>query len=145
MPADRLLTKDSQKVSLERHKRGHLLLPVPRHVVGRHQPAQAVTENARRGFVGHFEICYDGPPSAPKVMQGPSGNARCLVEFVLWPGERRHGLVPVDCEDPIGANKSRQRLEQSCGQRGQGHHMYSPDLVPGGRDHEQVIVAVEAG
>jgi hypothetical protein len=46
VPADRLLANDPQKVGLQRDEGSHLLLPVPRDVVGSHQPAEAVTEDS---------------------------------------------------------------------------------------------------
>ena len=52
----KLLANDPEQVALQRHERGHLLLPVSRDVVGFHQPAGAVTEDTLRGFVCHLEI-----------------------------------------------------------------------------------------
>jgi hypothetical protein len=57
-PADRLFSNDPQNLDFQRHERGHLLLPVPRYVVGSHQPAEAVAKSALGGFVGHLEISY---------------------------------------------------------------------------------------
>jgi hypothetical protein len=47
-------------------------------------------------------------------------------------------------EDPVAASKARQRAEQGYGHRGQGHFVGEADLVPGGGDREQGVVAVEA-
>jgi hypothetical protein len=46
-----LLSHDPKNFGLQRHESGHLLLPVPRDVVGGHQAAKTVTEHALRGFV----------------------------------------------------------------------------------------------
>jgi hypothetical protein len=55
-----LLAYDPRNLGLQRHESGHLLLPVPRDVVGGHQAAKAVTEHALRGFVCYLEISQRG-------------------------------------------------------------------------------------
>ena len=104
-----------------------------------------MTEYALGGFVGHLEIGHDGSPGAPQVVQRPCCDARRLVQLALWPGERRYGMRSIDGEDPVAAGKSRQGFQEGDGEGRQGHLMNAPDLVPGGGDREQGVVAVEAG